>query len=397
MRKKHLIWIIPIFMLPLLACSLLDGITDTISSQTSLGSEDATITPVPTLAPVVEEVAEVEEPPPVPVEPAQPETTEFIGVTGLESLSSYKVTFIMDFDGLSGGEPSVGRIELALENTSEPPARYLGLTMAGTMLDDVGGYNSTKFDEVSDKIYLYNEAAGEGQWISMESGAPGSETFRQGFFAPDEDLEIPKTARCDIAPEIINNISATHCSFSGEDVETNEVSFESLSGDVWIAEEGNYIIKYVLNATGYQAQGEEAGLFDVGTVHFEYDLTDINANFTITPPNEAVNAESLDFGNLGDGGDEANETPDLPIIDGAEELFSMSGLITYYINSDVASVVEFYRQSLPAQGWAEDANNAFVDETTGLLSFTKDNQALTITLNTEPDGRVNVGLIVTGQ
>ena len=249
---------------------------------------------------------------------------------------------------------------------------------------------------LGDKIYLYNEAAGEGQWISIESGGPGTETFREGFFAPGEDLELPKTAQCDVAPEVINNPLSTHCSFSGEDVDTEDISFETLSGDVWIAEEGNYIIKYVLDATNYQAKDEDTGLFDVGDVHFEYDLMDINSNFTITPPVEAVNAESLDFGNLG-GGDDANDTPELPIIDGAEELFSMSGLITDYINADVASVVDFSRQSLPAEGWAEDTNTAYVDETTGLLSFTKGGQALTITLNTEGDGRVNVGLIVTGQ
>ena len=84
------------------------------------------------------------------------------------------------------------------------------------------------------------------------------------------------------------------------------------------------------------------------------------------------------------------------MLDDAEELYSMSGLTTYYTNAEVAAVVDFYRQLLPANGWQEDENGAFVDETTGLLSFVKEGQALTITMSKENE-RTTVGLIVTGQ
>ena len=395
MHAKKTTWILIILLLSTISCSLLDRFTADTSPQTSMGADAATKTPLPTLPPTGETAERVQEATPPSASVSQPEATAFTGITGLDNLSSYRVTFVMDFDGISDGQPSVGRVEMVLENTSDPPARHLSLTMEGTMLEDVGGYNRTEFYEAGGKIYLYNEARGEGQWISMEGDGASSDAFRIGFFAPDEDLELPKTAVCDTSPEVVNNVSAIHCSFTDSDVESTQVTYESLSGNVWIAEEGSYIVKYNLEAADYQNLQEDDGLFDVGDVFFEYNLMDINAAFPITPPEEALNADGLDFGSLGDSGAET-ETPELPVLDDAEELYSMSGLTTYYTNAEVAAVVDFYRQLLPANGWQEDENGAFVDETTGLLSFVKEGQALTITMSKENE-RTTVGLIVTGQ
>lgn len=399
MRNKHITWFMLLLMVPVLACSLVDRVTNAVSSQVSVGAESATRTPVSTLAPALEETGdenvEPANPAPPPAESAPSENIPFTGVTNLNNLSSYRVTFTMEFNGVSEGQPAEGRVEMALDSTSSPPARYLALTMAGTMLSDLGGYNSTQFYEVGDKIYLYNEAAGEGQWLAMESGGPGSETFREGFFTPDKDLELPQTVQCSATPEVVNNVSATHCTFSEKDVHAADASFESLTGNIWIAETDNYIVKYTMEATGYHARAEDQGLFDVGDVIFEYNLMDINADFAITPPAEALNAESLDFGSFGESSDSAEtETPEFPVPDDAEDLFSMAGLTTYYTGASVETVVDFYRQSLVAEGWQEDANGAYVDETTALLSFTKEGQALTITVGKE-DSRTNVGLIVT--
>ncbi len=393
MHKRILIWTMIVFLLPTMACGLFGGGDDEAPAAAPPPTQaPAQAEAPPTVAPVVEETEEVVTDAPTE-EPAQPETAggekvTFTGSPNLDQLSSYRVFFSMDFDGTSGGQPSQGYIEMILESTKDPKALHLDMEMEGSTVEQLGGSNNLEFYDVDGTMYIYNDAMG-GQWISTPSG--DDDTFQQGFFNPGEDLELPQTAVCDSAAEDINGISATHCSFTEDDVESDEATYENLTGDVWVAEDGGYIVKFELTAEGYQSVSQEQGsLFDFGDVSFAYELSDVDGDFTIMPPDEALDAPSFDFGG---GGGEEEAAPEFPVLDDAEEVFSVAGITTYYTNSDVATAVDFYRQALPAEGWTEDAEGAFVDETTGLLTFEKEGATLTITLNQEDDGRVNVGLI----
>lgn len=408
MRKRSFTWAIIILLLPILACGLFGGDDDESGpGKAPAGAKAPAEAPAEavaeeeTVAEKVEEVVEAEpeaaEPEAAEPEPAESETVEFAGVTGLDEFSSYRVIFVMDFDGTSGGQPAVGHIEMSLESTKEPPARHLSIEMEGSPVADMGGANQLEFYDVGGTIYMYTEAMGD-QWISM----PGSDddAFSEGFFAPDEDLELPKTAQCSSELETINNIPTRHCTFSEADVVPDEESYEDLRGDIWLAVDGNYIVKYQLEADGYSSnQGDMEDLFDFGSVSFLYELSEVNAELTITPPEEALNAPSLDFGgDVGDSGGEGDvSTGDLPVLDDAEELFSAAGFVTYYTQSDIAAAVDFYRQELTALGWIEDTDSAYSDETVALLSFEKEGSTLTLTLGKEDDGRVNVGLITAEQ
>jgi len=381
--QKHFIWILFIFLLPALACGL--GGSDEGgegASQADLAVEEVTATPVPAEETVVEEVEAVEE---TQTEPEQEASTSeaFSGVSGLGQLSSYRVNFIMAFDGESGGQPSKGRIEMTLEETQEPPARHLVMTMEGDTVEEVGGTNAMDIYMMGDTLYMKNEAMGDS-WISFSGGE--AESFEQGFFAPDEQLEMPDTANCS-GTETVNGVEAKHCRFTEKDITDDTVAMESLQGDVWVAVDGNYIVKYTMTATGYGSGTDEEGQFGYGNVSFEYNLSDANGDFTITLPPEAENAGGVDLGGLGGGSDAA--PGDIPVLDDAEELMSMSGLVTYYTAAAVSDVVDYYRQQLPPLGWAENTDQGYSDESTALLSFEKDGQSMMVTVSIE-DGRTNV-------
>lgn len=381
MRKQNLIWVMIICLLPILACSLFGGGGEAdLEADISAPSD----TQAPTEEAVVEEVEPVKE-----EEEAAPESVKFTGVADLSQLSAYRVSFVMGFDGESGGQPAKGRIEMALEQSKDPPARHLAMSMEGTTVEQAGGTNAMDVYIMGDTVYMKNAAMGDS-WVSF-SGSD-ADAFEQGFFAPDKQLELPDTVTCASQPETVNGISATHCSFTGKDVLGEEATYDSLQGDVWVAVDGNYIVKYTLKAEGYRPSKEdEKGLFDFGSVSFEYELKDVDSDFTITLPEEATQAGGVDTGG-GAGG--AVETSDFPVLENAEEVTSMAGFLNYYTSSDIPDVIDFYRQELPASGWQENADQAYIGDDNAMLSFTQEGQTMMLTIVKE-DNRINV--IITTQ
>jgi hypothetical protein len=384
MRKQNLIWVMIILLLPILACGLFGGGGEAELEADISAPSDAQ---APTEEAVVEEVETVKEEEKVEEE-AAPESVKFAGVADLSQLSAYRVSFVMDFDGQSGGQPAKGRIEMTLEQSKDPPARHLVMSMEGSTVEEMGGTNAMDVYIMGDTVYMNNAAMGDS-WVSF-SGAD-ADAFEQGFFAPDEQLELPDTVTCASQPETVNGISATHCSFTEKDVLGEEATYDSLQGDVWVAVDGNYIVKYTLKADGYRSSQEGEGLFDFGSVSFEYELKDVNGDFTITLPEEATQGGGTDVGG-GTGG--AVGTSDLPVLENAEEVTAMAGFLNYYTSSDISTIIDFYRQELPAIGWQENADQAYVGDDNAMLSFTKEGQTMMLTIVKE-DNRINV--IITTQ
>ena len=138
-------------------------------------------------------------------------------------------------------------------------------------------------------------------------------------------------------------------------------------------------------------------LFDSGNAKIKYELLDVNTDFIITPPDDALNTPSLDFGIGGDDGDSETDSSEFPLLDDAEEILSVAGITSYYTYADMATVVDFYRLELALEAWIEDTADVHIGETEGFLKFDKDETSLIITLNLQDDGRVKVDLVTTGE
>jgi hypothetical protein len=108
----------------------------------------------------------------------------------------------------------------------------------------------------------------------------------------------------------------------------------SQSGEVWLAQDGGYMVKF----TG-TAQGDFTIFSDTtkGTVTWNYDLTDANKLKEIVLPTECKEA--------------AAGISDLPIPPNATDQGNLGDLITF-TSPDAPKVVgEYYRKNLPLQGW----------------------------------------------
>lgn len=310
----------------------------------------------------------------------------------LENFSSYRTKIKMVFDGTSSeGNPSNGTIEVFTEKIKEPPATHMSMKMDGTTLGNAAleGVDSFEIEtySVNDMVYMRNPLLGqENPWVSY--AATGDEDFSSGFSA-DDMVDMPSTARRSLLPQDVNGISCWHYTFNEKDIPADEkMIFEKASGEVWVARDGEYPVKFTIQATTAakpDAKPAEGEFFNSGNFSMEYELTDVNQKFEIVVPEEALNAGA----SLGGGGSTESA---FPMVDDAKVEFSMEGMVSYKSQKSVEEVVQFYREQLPPLGWTQDTTMEMVDETGALLMFKQDAKTLTLSISVE-EGQLTVSLI----
>jgi hypothetical protein len=144
-------------------------------------------------------------------------------------------------------------------------------------------------------------------------------------------------------------------------------AFARAQGEVWVAVEGDYVVKYTLQADGKDPVGGN----DEGHIKWEYEVRDVNQPITIEPPAGCSAAES-----------------EFPIMPDAAEVTTMSGMVMYTSASTFDQVQAFYQEQMPANGW-DDSGDSFTGPGSAMLSYTKDGRTATVTIGGE-DGEVSV-------
>lgn len=273
--------------------------------------------------------------------------------SGLQSLDSYRSYFKMTFEGAataSGVEQWF--FEMNSEQVREPFAQRIVFQS-----DDMGG--SFESIQIGDQQYII---VGDGQCISSSVGE--EEAMGMEIFEPKDiigGLENLHRVRPD---ETVNGISCRHYTF--DESAMFWAGFTSVEGEVWVAVDGEYVVRYVM-----QADGTDPTLQKEGHVEWEYEVRDINASITIEPPPGCGTAES-----------------DLPIMPDAADKTTMSGMVMYESASAFDDVLAFYQEQMPANGWS-DTGDTFTAPGSAMLSYTKDERTATVTLTGE-DGAVSV-------
>lgn len=191
----------------------------------------------------------------------------------------------------------------------------------------------------------------------------------------DDFLKDLESATLVSDDEEINGVSTIHYSFD-KDSFADDMQIEEAEGDVYIAKEGNYVIRMDMTGKGqFDLSGDSQG--DV-QIHLVYDLTNINETVEITVPEECTSAGA---------------NSDLPMLEDATETASFGGMTTYKSASSLTDAVEFYRTELTAAGWTEK-EGALISDSTASIDFTnEDGQTLNI-LMTYQDNALSVILSV---
>jgi hypothetical protein len=170
-----------------------------------------------------------------------------------------------------------------------------------------------------------------------------------------------------VGREDVNGIATKHYRY--DEKATGLAGFGKVSGETWVADDGGYVVKDVVNWEG------GAGLFGAGTTAGEsgkgswaWELSDPNAAFTITPPEGCESAAK-----------------GLPILPDATDKATMGDLTIYKTASKAADVLAFYQKEMTAAGWRATGEPTIM-EGFATAEFAKDGQKASVTITTEGEG-----------
>jgi hypothetical protein len=270
------------------------------------------------------------------------------------NLKSYRIRFTFSFDGkLSDGEALKGTAEFlqeAIAETNEQRVRF-----SSTRQDAKKGEDKTTVDRFivgNVNYYFVAEGDGQGQCISISSDAPTTQQL--AIFKPSDLIGNPQGLRLTEQGITVNGIRTDRYAVEAPD----------LKGEAWVAQEGDFVVKYTGEFSG------KTPLFDGadGKATWEYQL-EPDAVSKIDLP-EACSAQK--------------PADDIPVPASATDKSQFGNVISFRSSESPQKVADFYKAEMPKLGWtqrdASEAGDFF------LLEFTKDGRTVNITVNKEGTG-----------
>ena len=268
---------------------------------------------------------------------------------GLSDLTSYKATLNVSFDGSRAGSAEQwSRIYIML-TSKEPAARQLTIEKSGN-LPDPGSIFMAEMGGVTYERLGENPCTAN---LTEQGNALGERMEPAGFLTGVHGAETAGN-------DTVNGAAANHYTF--DERAFGQLEVVQSTGEVWVASEGGYIVKYVVTTTGnedYFGNGIE------GSLTLDYELTDINAPVTFNLP------EDCPAGLV-----------DAPLLPDASNVINLPGVLTYETSTGLAEAAAFYQEQIPGLGWIS-LDEPGITETTAFLEYRQGDQNLTVILSTE--------------
>lgn len=258
-------------------------------------------------------------------------------------------------------------VEATIVASTDPAQTQMTFSFTG--FDELAGISAMSMVQVEGTTYMN---MGEFGCVTTAEGEFSQEDF--GALDATEFLEDIGEATL-VGEETINGIDTLHYTFDESVIEDETTQFNWAEGDVYIAKDGNYVVRFRMEGEGtvedlgmaLEEEGVEDAIPQVGLIQVEMNLVSINEPVNITIPEECEN------------GGLANS--DYPILEDAFETSSFGGIVTYKTETPFADAVAFYQESLSADDWVYQETNSFIMEgSTALMYFDKDGRSLTVTI-----------------
>ncbi len=287
---------------------------------------------------------------------------------GLDKLKSYRIRWQSQWSTTEGGKTQTASWDWIEEYSSSPEALHWNWKYT-----DVNAKNPSGMEawQIGDTTYmLTNDQSNQANCISF-STADASQRLGKGLFSP-KTLGGVSNGRY-VGAETANGIPSNHFQYDQQGVSLSGLG--KVSGEVWVAVDGGYVVKDLLKWEG------SAGLFgstatSTGAGQWDWELSDANQPITITAPDNCQGAAG-----------------DIPMMPDAKEKSSLGDTIIYKSASKVADVVAFYKKAMPAAGWKLEGEPMTTDAF-ATLTFTQDSKKAQVSITSE-GGMTNVIVNVT--
>jgi hypothetical protein len=293
-------------------------------------------------------------------EPATPEPFELTDVSaGLGNLNSYKASFSMTFEGKENGQPKTSTMAFTEEFVKDPPAKRTVITGLGGMLGDTGTPTpdqSSGIESIEVGGKMYSKMGDICTQVTAESGPQAN-----AMMDPGSIIGGVRGAQR-VGNETMNGVPAVHYKLDVSGLET--LGYLNGSGDVWVAEPGNYVVKYVFQATGTDKLF--GGSSSEGTIKWDYEVSDVNQPIDIQAPADCGGAAE-----------------DIPMMDDAQDQAAFGEMSTYSTPSAFDDVVAFYEEEMKANGWVEAEEGGMSTEGMSMKNYTKDGRKVQVVITAD--------------
>jgi hypothetical protein len=355
--------LLPVFVVIMIAALVLAACG---ASPAPSGGAQSAATTAPSSKPAGNKPAAVEPTqPPAAVEPtAKPDTLELSNVTaGLNELNSYKAAFTMTFEGKDNGQPKTSTLAFTEEFVKDPAAKRTVITGLGGMLGGDTGTpapgQSMGIESIEVGGKMYSKMGDICSQVTADSG-PQANTMMD----PNSIIGDVRGAQR-VGNETVNGIPTVHYKLDVSSLQT--LGYLNGNGDVWVAESGNYVVKYVFQATGSDKLFGGSSTSE-GAIKWDYEVSDVNQPITIQAP--------ADCGGTAE---------DIPVMADAQDPASFGSMSTYSTPSKFEDVVAFYEKEMPNKGWKE-AEGGMSADNLSQKNYTKDGRNVQVMITGDSSG-----------
>jgi len=237
---------------------------------------------------------------------------------GLENLSSFKASLTVSFDGTQNGQTQQWSNTSVLTYQKEPPARTLTFETTAVVENPEPPFRA----EMNGAEYVQAE---DGSCFANPLDADNSIIE---FLNPVIAL-IGVLGAEEAGQETVNGIETNHYTF--DERALGQAGLNKSSGELWVASEGGYLVRYHLKNSGdenYFGEGTN------GTFTWDYELSEVNQVTAIQLPVDCPAG-----------------MVDVPMIPNATVITNMPGLLQYETATSIAEALAYYEQELPKHGW----------------------------------------------
>jgi hypothetical protein len=224
------------------------------------------------------------------------------------------------------------------------------------------------------------------QWIHSQGE---SATPTEGFaLEPGEVVGGLKGLQRVRPDQQVNGIDSRRYRFDEKALEglgTGDIGrFTKYQGEVWIAKDGDFVVKYIVEAEG---EGLRFGSSDegvAGKMRIAYEVYDVNKPITIEAPASTVPT----LPGFAEG--------ELPLLEDAEVQISMERMVAYGTKAAPGDVLKFYQDKLKDLGWKEEGKLTTMGDVV-MAQFKKGEYRLSLMASRdEKTGKTNVILTTRG-
>ena len=296
-----------------------------------------------------------------------------------DALQSYRAEYTLTaYSGADQETPAL-RTRMWLEVTRSPSMQhYIMENQVAGLTDEIGVLTTETY--IADGV-LYSKNSMINEWSAMKGDLV---SLTEGVMLnPQDYVFLPASAQRRTSPEEVNGVVAWHYSFDETDIEESLADWDTAQTEAWLAVEGGYLVKVeatMQSSTGASVQPPEGSAIETGYTRMivSYSMSDINAPFSITVPEEAIQANVID---LSEGIFGSWSRTDVPLPEDAVVSSSSVGMLQAETTMPIPDATAWMKNALLANGWTLGEELSSPDSYYG--TFQKEAETISLIISLE--------------